>query len=296
MEPLALYLQHKSSEANLGMQAKKSLSHLYLILIWILKNLLLKYILYNIKERKTQSDDSRSFRERGKYIVHFSVWTIFTQAGYTFWRNVPSDIKCVLFSSLSYCSVTESGCTDLASALILNPLHLKELELTGNQLRISGREKLTVLQQHKDYKLEKLKWVVPFLSTHKIALIICNMCRSRKDFLFMEFFVSSWLYTFLNTSKYLGMTLVKLDLYECATLLSVLLTFFILMQVKHDTFMLHSLISTASPVNLFCNPESEITLQINYTLVSSLFAPDKQSSEQKSHAHHIILWLLMVLL
>ncbi|KAK3531464.1 hypothetical protein QTP70_022097, partial [Hemibagrus guttatus] len=59
--------------------------------------------------------------------------------------------------SLSYCSVTESGCADLASALTLNPLHLRELELTGNQLRISGREKLSVLQQHKDYKLEKLK-------------------------------------------------------------------------------------------------------------------------------------------
>ncbi|XP_058269249.1 NACHT, LRR and PYD domains-containing protein 12-like isoform X2 [Hemibagrus wyckioides] len=59
--------------------------------------------------------------------------------------------------SLSYCSVTESGCTDLASALTLNPLHLKELELTGNQLGMSGREKLKVLQQHKDYKLEKLK-------------------------------------------------------------------------------------------------------------------------------------------
>ncbi|GAA6083138.1 NACHT, LRR and PYD domains-containing protein 12-like isoform X1, partial [Tachysurus ichikawai] len=58
---------------------------------------------------------------------------------------------------LSYCYVTESGCTALALALTLNPSHLKELQLTGNQPGNSGREKLSVLQQHKDYRLEKLK-------------------------------------------------------------------------------------------------------------------------------------------
>ncbi|XP_053543279.1 NACHT, LRR and PYD domains-containing protein 3 isoform X2 [Ictalurus punctatus] len=58
---------------------------------------------------------------------------------------------------LSYCSVTESGCTALASALTLNPSHLKELELTGNQPGKSGRDKLSALQEHKDYRLEKLK-------------------------------------------------------------------------------------------------------------------------------------------
>ncbi|KAB5550583.1 hypothetical protein PHYPO_G00055360 [Pangasianodon hypophthalmus] len=59
--------------------------------------------------------------------------------------------------SLSYCSVTESGCTALALALTLNPSHLKELELTGNQPGTSGRKNLSALQQHKDYRLEKLK-------------------------------------------------------------------------------------------------------------------------------------------
>ncbi|XP_047676584.1 NACHT, LRR and PYD domains-containing protein 12-like isoform X3 [Tachysurus fulvidraco] len=59
--------------------------------------------------------------------------------------------------SLSYCCVTEIGCTALVSALTLNPSHLKELQLTGNNPGNTGREKLSVLQQHKDYKLEKLK-------------------------------------------------------------------------------------------------------------------------------------------
>ncbi|XP_060800288.1 NLR family CARD domain-containing protein 3-like isoform X2 [Neoarius graeffei] len=59
--------------------------------------------------------------------------------------------------SLSYCSVTDRGCTALASALTLNPSHLKELELTGNKLENSGKERLSTLQQHKDYRLEKLK-------------------------------------------------------------------------------------------------------------------------------------------
>ncbi|KAI5628726.1 NACHT, LRR and PYD domains-containing protein 12 isoform X2 [Silurus asotus] len=59
--------------------------------------------------------------------------------------------------SLSFCSVTESGCIALALALKLNPSHLRELEFTGNKPGISGQEKLKALQQHRDYRLEKLK-------------------------------------------------------------------------------------------------------------------------------------------
>ncbi|XP_053363034.1 NACHT, LRR and PYD domains-containing protein 12-like isoform X3 [Clarias gariepinus] len=59
--------------------------------------------------------------------------------------------------SLSFCSVTDNGYTALASALKLNPLQIKELELTGNQRGSSGQGKLLALQQHKDYRLVKLK-------------------------------------------------------------------------------------------------------------------------------------------
>ncbi|KAK1786322.1 hypothetical protein P4O66_018027 [Electrophorus voltai] len=59
--------------------------------------------------------------------------------------------------SLSYCNVSEEGCAALASALTLNPSHLKELWLTGNKPGACGRSQLSALQEHKDYRLEKLQ-------------------------------------------------------------------------------------------------------------------------------------------
>ncbi|XP_055053347.2 NACHT, LRR and PYD domains-containing protein 3 [Misgurnus anguillicaudatus] len=57
---------------------------------------------------------------------------------------------------LSYCEITEGGGAALASALRLNPAHLRELDLSGNKLG-SAKKQLTALQEHSDYRLEKLK-------------------------------------------------------------------------------------------------------------------------------------------
>ncbi|KAI4900469.1 hypothetical protein NFI96_012711 [Prochilodus magdalenae] len=59
--------------------------------------------------------------------------------------------------SLSQCAVSEEGCAALALALRLNPSHLRELELTGNKPGNLGRDHLKVLQENKDFRLEKLK-------------------------------------------------------------------------------------------------------------------------------------------
>ncbi|XP_076832904.1 NACHT, LRR and PYD domains-containing protein 3-like [Brachyhypopomus gauderio] len=59
--------------------------------------------------------------------------------------------------SLSYCDVSEEGCATLASALVLNPSYLKELQLIGNKPGDVGRRRLSALQEHKDYRLEKLQ-------------------------------------------------------------------------------------------------------------------------------------------
>ncbi|XP_066517680.1 NLR family CARD domain-containing protein 3-like isoform X2 [Hoplias malabaricus] len=59
--------------------------------------------------------------------------------------------------SLSHCNITEEGCFYLTSALESNPSHLRVLELTGNKPGKSGRDQLKALQEHKDFRLEKLK-------------------------------------------------------------------------------------------------------------------------------------------
>ncbi|XP_036421175.1 NACHT, LRR and PYD domains-containing protein 3-like isoform X3 [Colossoma macropomum] len=59
--------------------------------------------------------------------------------------------------SLSQCDISEGGCAALASALRLNPSHLRELELSGNKPGSSGKQLLKALQEHKDFRLEKLK-------------------------------------------------------------------------------------------------------------------------------------------
>lgn len=46
--------------------------------------------------------------------------------------------------------MTNEGCSALASALGLNPSHLRELELYGNNLGDSGKKLLSALQDYVD--------------------------------------------------------------------------------------------------------------------------------------------------
>ncbi|XP_028815265.1 NACHT, LRR and PYD domains-containing protein 12-like isoform X2 [Denticeps clupeoides] len=54
------------------------------------------------------------------------------------------------------CLITDEGCTCLASALALNPLHLKELYLNYNHPGDTGIERLHALMMNPEIKLEKL--------------------------------------------------------------------------------------------------------------------------------------------
>ncbi|KAL0160870.1 hypothetical protein M9458_044595, partial [Cirrhinus mrigala] len=57
---------------------------------------------------------------------------------------------------LSCCDMTDEGCSALTSALKSNPSHLKELNLSGNELGDSAVKKLCDLLIHPQFKLEKL--------------------------------------------------------------------------------------------------------------------------------------------
>uniref|UniRef100_A0A087X3R7 NACHT domain-containing protein n=1 Tax=Poecilia formosa TaxID=48698 RepID=A0A087X3R7_POEFO len=58
---------------------------------------------------------------------------------------------------LSGCLITEEGCAALASALTVNPSHLKELDLSFNNPGQPGKESLAALLKNPSFKLESLK-------------------------------------------------------------------------------------------------------------------------------------------
>ncbi|XP_051750708.1 uncharacterized protein LOC127513157 isoform X2 [Ctenopharyngodon idella] len=58
---------------------------------------------------------------------------------------------------LNNSNITEEGCSALASAFNLNPLNLKELDLSGNKLGNSGMKKICHLLENPQCRLEKLK-------------------------------------------------------------------------------------------------------------------------------------------
>ncbi|XP_062860716.1 NLR family CARD domain-containing protein 3-like isoform X2 [Trichomycterus rosablanca] len=58
--------------------------------------------------------------------------------------------------SLMNCSITDKSCTDLKSALDVNPSHLKDLDLSNNQLGDSGVIQISHLLKNPQFKLHKL--------------------------------------------------------------------------------------------------------------------------------------------
>ncbi|XP_060798371.1 NACHT, LRR and PYD domains-containing protein 12-like isoform X2 [Neoarius graeffei] len=59
---------------------------------------------------------------------------------------------------LGCCGVSDEGCAALASALRSNPSHLRDLDLTGNEIGVSGVNLLSALKDDKHYKLQTL-WI-----------------------------------------------------------------------------------------------------------------------------------------
>lgn len=93
--------------------------------------------------------DTHCKLETLRWIIEQSLYSI----SY-FW--VKSDGVIPSFCRLSNCSITEEGCASLASAVTSNPSHLRELDLSGNNLGDSELERLTVVLKNPQCKLEKL--------------------------------------------------------------------------------------------------------------------------------------------
>ncbi|XP_067438094.1 NLR family CARD domain-containing protein 3-like isoform X2 [Thunnus thynnus] len=59
---------------------------------------------------------------------------------------------------LRYCSLSEISCASLVSALKSNPSHLRELQLSDNNLQASDMKLLSVLKKSRHCRLETLSW------------------------------------------------------------------------------------------------------------------------------------------
>uniref|UniRef100_A0A8C1SVE2 Uncharacterized protein n=1 Tax=Cyprinus carpio TaxID=7962 RepID=A0A8C1SVE2_CYPCA len=70
---------------------------------------------------------------------------------------------------LSYCSITEKQCLTLTSALKSNPSHLRELDLSWNQIRNTGVNHLCDVLKDSHCKLERLRSVT-FTYKNQITL------------------------------------------------------------------------------------------------------------------------------
>ncbi|KAG1925307.1 NACHT, LRR and PYD domains-containing protein, partial [Pimephales promelas] len=84
--------------------------------------------------------------------------------------------------TLSWCDMTDEGCSDVISALKSNPSHLRELNLSGNKLRDSGVKNLSDLLMNPQFKLEKLH-LYRCSITKKQSLILISALKSNPSHL-----------------------------------------------------------------------------------------------------------------
>ncbi|XP_048016473.1 NACHT, LRR and PYD domains-containing protein 3-like isoform X2 [Megalobrama amblycephala] len=84
-------------------------------------------------------------------------WNHLGDSGVTLLSAVLEDPHCKLQKlKLEHCAITDEGCAALASALRSNPSHLKELDLSWNELKVPVKL-LCVALEDSDCKLEKLR-------------------------------------------------------------------------------------------------------------------------------------------
>ncbi|XP_062861068.1 NACHT, LRR and PYD domains-containing protein 12-like [Trichomycterus rosablanca] len=81
----------------------------------------------------------------------------FGDSGVKHLSTVLKDPHCMITKlTLRNCSITVKSCTDLKSALDVNPSHLKDLDLSYNQLGDSGVIQISHLLKNPQFKLHKL--------------------------------------------------------------------------------------------------------------------------------------------
>uniref|UniRef100_A0A3B3QJP0 NACHT LRR and PYD domain-containing protein n=1 Tax=Paramormyrops kingsleyae TaxID=1676925 RepID=A0A3B3QJP0_9TELE len=90
--------------------------------------------------------------------------------------NIFGLFACLSVCRLSGCQVTEAGCASLASALRSNPSHLRELDLSDNDLQDSGVKLLSAGLRDSHCKLEILRSVLLGYYNCKVDILRSECC------------------------------------------------------------------------------------------------------------------------